>query len=435
MRLGLMLAFAFPLAAGEPYDPQVVLGRVVAKVLENNRRVPNYTCVETLTRRYFKPPATSLPRSCGVILESRGHTTPGLALTHVLTDRMRLDVAMTQRGEVFSWVGASRFEEGFIDRNAGLGPMSTGLFGSLLVLIFETDVKEFEFLGSQVVNGRSLMEYAFHVPWADSHYKVKAGKDWVYTAYSGKIRVDPETADLVGISENSAELPAATGECVSIVDLEFNLAKIGDGQFLMPKHALQHFVAPTGAEVESTTGFAGCREYRGESTVSFGDTPAPTDDRAAGAPVNPIALPPGTHFSFELTVPISADTAAAGDRFHGRLIEPMRDARQKVLAPKGTAVEGRVLRVESFPNPPAVLVGLHPEALEIRGTRVPVAAVPDWRQKTASRKRDRGRMAFDLPQPGEERSGTFRFPGEHAVVPRGFESDWTLVEPASHRHR
>lgn len=279
-----------------------------------------------------------------------------------------------------------------------------------------------------MAGGRGLFEYSFQVPKDDSHYKVKIPDSWVTTAYSGTIRVDPETDDLVGITVQTAELPPATGECFSAFDLDLNLVQIGVAEFLLPKLARQRFVAPTGNEAENTTEFANCREYRGESTLILEEAPPPAGARTRSAPPKPLVVPVGSRFSFALTQPIPSDTAAAGDPFTGKLVQPLRDPRQKVLVHEDTVVMGRLLRVESFRVPSEVIVVLRPEALVIKGSLVPLAATPDWqRAMLAARSKDRKKMVFDLPQPGEEHSGVFRFPGEHAVIPKGFESDWRTV--------
>jgi hypothetical protein len=317
-----------------------------------------------------------------------------------------------------------------MDRVTYKGPMATGLFGGLLILLFESDVKQMLFRGKKTVDGRTLFEYSYQVPRTDSHYKVKVENDWSFAGYNGTIRIDPETADLVEIDQESSELPPASGECQSTFHVELDWVTIGGGQFLLPKLARQRFVSPTANEFENTTEFANCREYRGESTVIFEEAHAQAGTGKGKAASKIVAPPAGSRFTFELTLPISSDRAAAGDLFHGRLVVPLLDSQHKVLAPRGTAVEGRLLRVESYRSPPGFLVVLMPEALDLKGSRVPLTARPDWQVASIrSQSKDRRRMVFDLPLPGEENAGVFRFPTEHGSIPRGFESDWRTVLP------
>lgn len=46
-----------------------------------------------------------------MVLEQRLHPTPNMVLRLASTDRLRLDVAMVQSGEISSWVGASKFDD------------------------------------------------------------------------------------------------------------------------------------------------------------------------------------------------------------------------------------------------------------------------------------------------------------------------------------
>jgi hypothetical protein len=248
--------------------------------------------------------------------------------------------------------------------------------------------------------------------------------------------VDPETDDLVRMTVETSELPPATGECQTTTAMEFGMLQIGDAQFLLPRQSRQRFVNPTGEEAENIAGFTNCREYRGESTLTFSPGPEPlAAGQTRSAPAKALALPVGSRFSFELTVPIQGDTAAAGDTFAGKLVQPLRGAMYQVLAPKGTVVEGHLMRVQSFRKPPDLVVVLRPEALEIKGARVPLTAVPDWQRVLAERRKNGSKgLEIILPLQGEENSGAFSFSGEHVLVPKGFRSEWRTV-PSSNSVR
>jgi hypothetical protein len=100
----------------------------------------------------------------------------------------------------------------------------------------------------------------------------------------------------------------------------------------------------------------------------------------------------------------------------------LRDPRRKLTAPTAAPVRGRILRVESVhANPPQVVLVLRPEAVQVGDIWIPVSAVRDV---SASGKK----IPIDLPDPGEEHSGRFRFAGDRVVVPPDFRSDWRTVE-------
>ena len=206
-----MLAFATAACAAvdEP-NPAEVLRRVTAKALDSARHLPNYTCVETVTRRYFRPTAPAVPRACAVLLAGRNHRTPDLVLRPFAIDRLRLDVTMVERGEIFSWAGAARFDDAGIEHLVRYGPMGSGAFGGFLIAVFQVDPGGIAYVGRSSDGGRTLVEYSFSVAATASHYKVKMGEAWYITAYSGTFLVDPDSDDIVQMTVRTGDLPAAT---------------------------------------------------------------------------------------------------------------------------------------------------------------------------------------------------------------------------------
>jgi hypothetical protein len=125
-----------------------------------------------------------------------------------------------------------------------------------------------------------------------------------------------------------------------------------------------------------------------------------------------------------LSAPIDSDSAAAGDAFMGKLTEPLRDG-QRVLAPKGALVEGRLTQVKIFRRPhPKADIGLAPRRIQIQDATVPVSALPEYRSAVRAmvKNQEKG-MEIILPPRGEY-SGTFGSSGEHIVLQRGFVSEW-----------
>jgi hypothetical protein len=423
MRPILTFVCSLGLAAAAGYNPSEVLGRAVEKAIARAQTTPNYTCVETVKREYFEPVAASLARDCPVLLEQRRHPTPDMLLHLYSVDRLRLDVTMSSKGEIFSWSGASHFEDHDISQLVRNGPMGTGGFGGFLTAIFYSDARKFTFVRSLTGNGRVYLEYSFQVAQPDSHYKVKAGDSWVFIAYSGTFQVDAETADVVSMSITSGDSPAATGICQVTTSIDFARLQIGSQEFMLPTQTSQRFVYPHLEETENTTVFANCREFRGESTLTFAPEETAKQDAAKSA-ATPATLPRGLAFTFTLDAPVAADTAAAGDPFSGKLTGALRDSHGKLLAPKGSVVEGHLLRVQSFSKPPEAFIVFHPETLRAHDATLAMNAVRDWTFLLAQGRRIGKSMEILVPWRGEENAGVFRFAGDHVVIPAGFRSDW-----------
>src|SRR5438309_9194083 len=87
---------------------QLLFNRLRENVRGALERVPRYTCVQTITRTRHRPQYGSRPSSCAALIDSRARLqSAGLLLWH---DRLRLDVAVGEKAEMFSWAGARQFE-------------------------------------------------------------------------------------------------------------------------------------------------------------------------------------------------------------------------------------------------------------------------------------------------------------------------------------
>jgi hypothetical protein len=426
----LLLLFTLSLAFLAEREPVEVLAKATEKLAAGRRSIPNCTCVETITREYYRPAAATLPRACPVLLEQRKHPTLDLVLRHALTDRLRLDVAVTERGEMFSWVGANKFEDSGIEYLVTAGPVGTGAFSGFLSVVLLQDAKETPFEGYVVADGRNLMEFSYRVKKSNSHYRVRLEDSSIYSGYSGTFRLDPTTSDVVELTVVMDELPPITDYCTTITKLDFHVVQIGKVQAVLPARAEQRFVYPNGEETQNSMAFANCREYLGESSISFsGDTQAASSIGNTNTQIGATAIPAGLPLALELTTPIQTDTAAAGDPFAGKLVKPLRDARQKLLAPKGSIVQGRLLRVENIRIPKAeVVLIVQLESIEVDHAKAPLSAVRDWtlkRPQTGSK----GKQGVNiiLPPRSAPHSAVFTFDGEHVTVNTGFRSEWRTV--------
>jgi hypothetical protein len=432
MRLLLVVLLVGVPVAGSDEDPSEVLMRLRDQVVLHGQRIPNHTCVETIERDRFTPAVEPVPKSCESLLARRKQSNLPAMIRLATTDRLRLDVAMADSREIFSWAGASKFEEGEIDELVPDGAMATGPFATMLFGVFQGRAPKFIFEGETTLDQRSVFEYSYEVGIEEAHYRVKARGEWLFTGYSGTLWVDTQTAELVRLLVRTDELPAATGLCETDTTLDYSLVHLDKDDYLLPKATRQRFIERGGGEAENRIAFSACREYRGESTLSFGRR---KDAAASAVPAAPQTadLPPGLPVIIELTDSIHGDRAAAGDLIGGRLLQPIRDQAGAVLAPAGAALEGRLMRLETrHGRSPETVVSLRWETLEIGGTKVALSLLP--KRKTADLKtpatgvRQRG-IEIELPAPSDVRHGVYHFPGEHPVVESGYRTEWTTAGP------
>jgi hypothetical protein len=78
-----------------------LLNRARAKIVENIRRLPRYTCVQTVRRSRFDAIPAVRVRDCGYLRDPE--IEPRLA--PAWTDRFKLDVTVSEVAEIFAWVG------------------------------------------------------------------------------------------------------------------------------------------------------------------------------------------------------------------------------------------------------------------------------------------------------------------------------------------
>jgi hypothetical protein len=413
-------------------DPVDILARVRDRVVEQGNRMPNHTCVETVERQRYQRVAEQSHRSCDAILARRQQPNFSKLLRLSTTDRLRLDVAVTRGSEIYSWAGAGKFEEGEIDDLIPVGSMGTGAFSTLLESAFEARSSGFTFDGVVTLASRTLYKYSFHVPKDESLYKYRENhKPWIITGYGGELLVDPRTSELVRLSVHTDELPPTVQGCEIDTTLDYGEVQLSGADFLLPASTRQRFISRDGREEENSYTFSACRDFQAESNVHWGDDNASTAGGRAGDSATP-QWPLGTPVSIDVTTPIDG-RAAAGDRIEGRLAQAIHNPKGGPAFARGTAVVGRLMRVEvRHQSPAAVTIVLRWEALQSGGQTIPLSLMPVRAPRPVFRAGCsvcRVEESGERPRPGEERYGVFHFPGENVSVKNGLRTEWVTANP------
>ncbi len=145
------------LYAQPPGPPADLLARARDHFFGLVRRLPDYTCLQTVDRKYFKRTKLRSPLpSCDQLIGEEAQKSYTLKLE--ATDRLRLDVKVSDGVEIGSWAGASHFDSRSIFDLIGGGPFGTGPFGTLLWDIFAS-ATDFGYAGEERTGGSSLFEY------------------------------------------------------------------------------------------------------------------------------------------------------------------------------------------------------------------------------------------------------------------------------------
>jgi hypothetical protein len=434
-----MIAARVLMAQTPGTDYSAVLERAREKLVGVARKLPKYTCIETVNRTYYGIAVHE--RSRVPLTENAAPSCRGLEFGHngKLTlsarDRLRLQVAVASGAEIDSWPTASQFDNRTVGQLIPIGPISTGTFGTSLVDIFENPGARFSYQG-RIVNGpREILEYSFRVPFEASHFRVRTKDDWKVTAYSGTFEINAATAEMARLSDLTDELPADADMCRSKTSTDYHYVLIGDGQFLLPERSVMETLSANGDETSSVTTFSECHEYAAESSLHF-DTDDGTASSAQQKAPTKAPLPAGLSLTLTLTAPIDTGIAAAGDAVAAKVAKAVRarDSNQ-ILVPAGAMVRGRILQMRHQYSPAQFLVSIHFNTLEANGVVYPLAVVLDRELKAETPRNQKGLRAgateFTLPPPqlSGETGSWFAFSARigAVVIPTGFVSKWITV--------
>jgi hypothetical protein len=233
----------------------LLLDHIKARMAENLRRLPNYTCTEVIDRSRRR--------------RGTGEFAP--------VDTLKLDVALVDGKELFSWLGASQFEETDIrEFGRDRGAYSSGDFALEARNIFLTGSPSFTYAGEQNLNGRLALRYDFRVPVESSNYVLRGGAEEARVGYHGSFWADPDTLDLIRLETAADNIPDELE--ISRVDdgIEYRLTRIGETDFLLPEASELLMIDLSGNASRNRTHFSGCRRYAVESALNLSGSPGKT---------------------------------------------------------------------------------------------------------------------------------------------------------------
>jgi len=402
-----------PLALCGAVDPTALLRQAHAKILENIQRLPKYTCVQTVRRYRFQAVPAVHVAGCVQAQDSTGAKIQP-RLVETWSDRFKLDVTVSEGEEIFSWVGAHRFQSGDVQKIVGGGMAGTGDFGPFLISIFGGTVSKYEYLGPEDEQGRTFAVYRYRVTLADSHYQVKTGprpEDSTTMAYEGKFWIDIKNAELTRMTIEVPNPPQDSRACRLETAIDYRRARIGGSEFLLPRLTVLKLWAVEGPRLENRIEYSACREFQSES-VFRADPGLPAG--AVEAPKAPVVIPPGITIKIALRSKIDSENSFAGDAIEGGLLHKIGKA-----VPRGAIVHGRIVRLEQDFDPAHyVVLGLKFDSVEVNGREVPLTLM------AVSHPGLIGPVSLDA----REGTGMFMFKTDRLVLDHRFVSEWTTAD-------
>src|SRR5262249_10228678 len=264
-----------------------------------------------------------------------------------LRDMLRLEVALVDGKEMFAWPGEAKFEDTeLFDMVPGGGAIGTGNFAAHARAVFRTNAPRFEYNGIVDLEGRSAYKYGFTVAQIESGYHIRVNGVEAVVGYHGTFWADIKTFDLIRLEVIADDIPTALGLKSAQDVMDYGRMKIGAADFLLPSGSELLMADLNGNLSRNITRFTGCRQYTGESVLTFADapdttTPTAARDRAKEA----IQIPADVAFEISLDATVDSEKSMVGDPVTATLEENIKVKRQ-LLFPKGAKLLGRILRLE-----------------------------------------------------------------------------------------
>ncbi len=334
MRLWLVLLLAGGVARGSD-DP---ISQIRLRVSERTARIPDYTCLETIERRWYaSDDADSLVR-----------------------DRMRFEVSVVEGKEQFAWPGGGPLDIHERQAILGRGLTKTGDFAGFLSAVFAPYGASYTRADERAAGARQAIRYDYRVPQDSSRYTITQNGVKVAVGFHGSFWVNPETLDLTRVELDADNIPPAFKRASIKIAIDYGLVAVGTGSFLLPRLTDVRMVSDRKFESRTITRFSECRQFLAESSISFGEQSV---EQAAKRNEASVALPGGLTVETVLAAPILRQTASTGDLVEAEVRKEIR-TKNGLVVPRGAMVEGRIVLLETRgTTPPA-------DALAVRFTRI-----------------------------------------------------------------
>ncbi len=405
-----------------------ILGQIRLRVAEQVRGTGNYTCVQTIDRTYFRSPHYQ-----GFGCQ---HHSTDPRRKEIMHDRLRLDIAVSEGREIYSWHGGSSFSSGGIADLVRSGPISSGSFVGYLENIFLNAGIRFEFLGRAARNGVETYQFNYSVPVAVSHHQVAGrGSSAATVPFHGTFFANAETFELVNLQVIVDEVPPEMEICRAEVDMNYASARISGHDALIPQMFSLNIEDASHLYTRSTSEYAGCREFRGESSLHFEVSEAGEQPTAPPPSPNDPWFPAGVALHVRLLTPITETTAFTGDPVQGVLLDPVRlKGKSNEIIPRGALLGGVITLLERRDEPSKhFLYSIEFDQLTF-GTKSMLLRASPKPTKEAATQLTYVYGQFPAWLEDEYRSGLFVTLSSKLRLDQHFSGIWETVSPPDNRH-
>jgi hypothetical protein len=341
-----LLGCAALAAAQTPAEPPDYVSQARERVRQMLLKMPDYTCVMTVERSV---------RKAG---ERRFHA----------LDPVRLEIAYLENNELYAWPGSPHFQEKNLSEFLGaMGAIGNGDFAIQLQPTYFGAVPLL-YGGEDMLHGQRLLKFTQQVPQSMSTYilqrpPVHAATGYVVTAWH-----DPRSLGLVRCELEAVKIPKELGLRRNFRAIEYQEVDVAGTKFRLPARTELWMSASEGTEARTVTTYSQCRQYLGESKLTFVEDESAMQPAAPSTPAiparEPLKLRAGLKVETQFAEGLDFSKIKRGDLLAMQVARDVVDHGRTVVE-AGAVVKARLTSVQCDVTPHLVCYAmLSPEAIE-----------------------------------------------------------------------
>ncbi len=431
MRLSFVFSCCLCAALARADDnPATILHQIRLTVNEAVSRSDNYICAQDLSRFYYTTQKS--PLAC-----RQPPAVPAVPLR--LSDRLKLDVAVSQGTEIYSWHGAQKFSASTVADIVREGPISSGSFSGYLRNIFGDRRVIFTYKSRSAQGGLSLYNFDYQVPLAASHYQLQAGKQFLLTPFHGSFSANSSTYQLYSltVTADGDQISPKSNICAAESRLTYQLVNIADHESLLPASFDLLVGSHTGIFTESKGKFTECHQYSGESTVHF-DLDDPSTPTAAAPELDTEPLRSGLLLQIALRGVLDEDQIYAGLPVEAVLVRDAKIKKGETLL-RGATLKGTLTGFRVFHQPAHQVILKIEFDTVVSGAKLYLCHAvhnvdPQYQSGFAGGGRRRGAMPVAASDQSDA-DGSLTFNTAHLHLDRSFTSTFITVSQSDGEER
>ena len=163
---------------------------------------------------------------------------------------------------------------------------------------------------------------------------------WVTMGHSD---ADPLSLDVRKLEIIADDIPANLKMSEILDTMEYEPVTIGGGDFLLPSASEETMVDSGGQAMRNRVQFSSCRQFAGQSVISFAgaDADKPAEKAPAEDTVQELQLPRNLQLILHFSSDVDLENAAVGDQIRAELVQDVK-LKGRLILPKGTLASGRI---------------------------------------------------------------------------------------------